>query len=233
MIKKVLARNDKKFYWKAGDAQNQFGVVKEEDIKKAKGKVTSHTGNEFFIYDANFVDQLKKVKRGPQTLVLKDLGYILIHSGVDKNSLVVDAGAGCGVLACVMGRYAKKVVSYEMRKDHLKIAEKNIKFLGAKNVTLKEKDVYEGIDEKNVDVITLDLPEPWKVDFSCLKNGGTFIAYLPTIKQVMDFSERVQGVYVDKVVELIEREWFFQGRKVRPKSDMLGHTAFLVVGRKI
>ena len=32
---------------------------------------------------------------------------------------------------------------------------------------------------------------------------------------------------------LIEREWFFQGRKVRPKSEMLGHTAFLVVGRKI
>ena len=227
MIKKVLVKNNKKFYWKSGDSQNQFGVVKEADIKKAKGFVKSHNGNEFFIYDANFTDQLKKIKRGPQTLVLKDLGYILINSGVDKNSLVVDAGAGCGVLACVMGRYAKKVVSYEMRKDHLKIAEKNVKFLGAKNVTLKEKNVYEGIDEKNVDILTLDLPEPWKVDYSCLKNGGTFVVYLPTIKQVMDFVERVQGV------ELMEREWFFQGRKVRPKSDMLGHTAFLVVGRKL
>ena len=233
MIKKVLVRNDRKFYWKGeGDMQNQFGVVKEDDLKKAGRKVKSHTGKEFLVYDANFIDQLKKIKRGPQTLVLKDLGYILVHSGVNKDSFVVDAGSGCGVVAALLGRYAKKVVSYDIREDHSKIAKKNLKFLGVDNVELKIGDVYEGISEKNVDILTLDLAEPWQVPLDCVKKGGMIIVYLPTIVQVHDFCEKTEA-YVDKVVELIEREWHVFGRKVRPKSEMLGHTAFLIVARKV
>jgi tRNA (adenine57-N1/adenine58-N1)-methyltransferase catalytic subunit len=232
MIKKVLVRGDKKLYWKGGDLHSSEGVLKEEDLEKALGSVTSHTGKTFTIFNANFVDQIKKIKRGPQTLVLKDLGYIFINSGVTKDSFVVDAGTGCGLLASVMGMHAKKVVSYDNRKEHLKIAQKNLDFFNIDNVELKEKDVYEGIDEKDVDILTLDLAEPWRVDTSCVKNGGTIIVYLPTIVQVQEFCEKSND-YVEKVVELIEREWFVQGKKVRPKSQMLGHTAFLIVVRKI
>ena len=105
-------------------------------------------------------------------------------------------------------------------------------FLGIDNVELKEGDVYENIDEKDVDALTLDLPEPWRVNTSCVKNGGTIIVYLPTIHQVMEFCERSQD-HVEKVVELLEREWHVLGRKVRPKSQMQGHTGFIIIVRKI
>ena len=36
---------------------------------------------------------------------------------------------------------------YEKRKDHIKTAEKNIKNLGIKNITIKNKDIYEGIND--------------------------------------------------------------------------------------
>lgn len=225
-------KGKRKFYWSSGDLHTPDGILKEKDIEKTKGKVISHTGKEFFALDANFVDQLKKISRGPQTLVLKDLGYILIHSGVGKDSLVVDAGTGCGAIAAVMGRYAKKVVSYDMNKEHLALAQKNLTFLQSQNVELKEGNVYEKIEEKDVDILTLDLPEPWRVNFDCVKNGGTIIIYLPSITQVQEFCNTTKE-HVEKVIELLEREWHVEGRKVRPKSDMLGHTAFLIIVRKM
>ncbi len=249
MIKKILLRDQKKyfmkegevqtsvkgkrkFYWSSGDLHTPDGILKEKDIEKTKGKVLSHSGKEFFALDANFVDQLKKISRGPQTLVLKDLGYILIHSGVGKDSFVVDAGTGCGALAAVMGRYARKVISYDLNKEHLALAQKNLTFLQSENVELKEGNVYEKIDEKDVDILTLDLPEPWRVNLDCVKNGGTIIIYLPSITQVQEFCNTTKE-HVDKVIELLEREWHVEGRKVRPKSDMLGHTAFLIIVRKL
>ena len=36
-----------------------------------------------------------------------------------------------------------------------------------------------------------------------------------------------------KTIEIIEREWDVQGRKVRPKSQPIGHSGFLTFVRKI
>lgn len=249
MIKKILLRDQKKyfykdgeiqtaekskkkFYWTSKDLHTPDGVIKEKDIETAKGKVFSHSGKEFFVLDANYLDQIKKIQRGPQTLTLKDIGYILIHSGVGKDSCVVDAGTGCGLLAAIMGRYAKKVVSYDLSKEHLALAQKNLSFLKVENVELKEGNVYEKIEEKDIDILTLDLPEPWRVNLDGVKNGGTIIVYLPSITQVMEFCSTTKE-HVEKVIELLEREWHVQGKKVRPKSEMLGHTAFLVIVRKL
>jgi len=230
---KVLVRNFKKFFWKEGDFHTQYGVIKEGDIKKSKGVVKSHSDKEFVVYDANFIDKVSKIRRGPQTLLLKDLAYIVFNSGVDSKSLVVDAGSGCGLLAACLGRVAKKVVSYDTSKENVKLAKRNLKFLGIDNVEVKNGDVYDKIDEKNVDVLTLDLPEPWQVDLSCVKSGGTIVAYLPTTVQVQQFVETVKDGVVEKVVEILEREWYVSGKKVRPMSQMMGHTAFLVFVRRL
>ncbi len=232
MIKKILIRDDDVFAWTQGDLHTQCGVVKEAELATAQGTVLSHTGKAFTVYDANFVDQLLRIHRGPQTLVPKDLAYILFYSGVSKESVVVDAGSGCGAIAALLGRYAKRVVSYDINKDHLKLAQKNLTLLGIDTVELKEGDVYERIDEKGIDVLTLDLAEPWRVDTSCVRNGGTILIYLPTIVQVQEFCSRTKD-HVEKVVELLEREWYVEGKKVRPKSQMLGHTAFLIIVRKL
>lgn len=236
-VKRVVIKDNKQFYWKSKDLHTQLGVIKENDLK-TKNNVESHSGNTFQVFDANFLDQLHKIKRGPAVIIPKDAALIVYFSGIDNKSKVLDAGAGCGVLSASLARVAKEVISYEKREDFFKIAEANFKFLDVKNVKLKLKDVYEGIDEKNLDAVTLDLPEPWRALVhveKVLKNGGTLITYLPTTVQVQEVVEKAlehSFIYV-MTFETLMREWHVEGKKVRPKSQMLGHTAFISVFRKI
>jgi len=233
-IKKVLFdQKRRKYYWQNGDLHTLLGVVKENDIKN--GKVVSHIGKEFICFDAGFSDNIEKIKRGPAIMVEKEIGMIISHTGIDKNSKVLDAGTGCGVLSANLARFCD-VVSYERNEEFLKIAEKNFESLGVK-VELKLKDIYEGIDEKELDLIVLDLLEPWNVlKFvkKSLKSGKFLVCYLPTITQVMSLVESLdESFYLDKVIEVLEREWIVDGRKVRPENQMLGHTGFLVFVRKV
>lgn len=236
-IKKILIRNNKVYYWRSGDLHTDSGIVKESDLNTSSSVVKSHCDKEFFMLPASYLDKIKKIKRGPQTLLPKDLAIISFYSSIDKNSKVLDAGSGCGLLAISLARIAKEVVSYDINDDHLKISNFNKEFLDVKNVTFKKKNIYEGIDEDNLDLITLDLPEPWHVlphAEKSLKQGGYLITYLPSITQVQEFIRETKkhSFIIDKTIEVLEREWFVEGKKVRPKSDMQGHTAFITIIRK-
>ncbi len=237
-VRKVLIRNGKQYFWKAGDLHTDAGMVKEDELKKDDSYVESQLGKGFTMFPASFLDKVNRMKRGPQTLLPKDLAIISYYSGIDRNSRVVDAGTGCGLLAIVLSRIAKEVTTYEREEKNIEIAKHNIELLDAENVTIKNKDIYEGIDETGLDLITLDLPEPWRAlehAKKALKAGAYIITYLPSITQVMDLVNEAdrQGLLVDRTIEILEREWHVEGKKVRPSSDMYGHTAFLTIIRKI
>ncbi len=236
-IRKILFCEGHYYSWRKGDVHTEFGLIKEVDLKKAKDEINSNIGKTFKILEPSFIDLISKAKRGPQIILNKDIGLILTATGIDKNSLVLDAGSGSGFLACNLARFTKKVVSYEKREDFQKIAKENAELLSLKNITFKLKDIYEGIEEKNLDLIVLDLPEPVKAlehSFKALKKGAFLVTYLPTINQVADFM-----LYADKkffhvkTVELLERSWHVESQRVRPESQMIGHTGFLTFLRKM
>ena len=140
------------------------------------------------------------------------------------------------MLSC---KHCKKVVTYDIREDFIEVVKSNIEFLGLKNIVVKNKNIYSSIDEKNVDLITLDVPEPWLAIDSCsnaLKIGGFLVSYSPTIPQVMDFVNEIRKrkdfVHV-KTAEIIEREWDVEDRKVRPKSITIGHSGFMSLARRV
>jgi tRNA (adenine57-N1/adenine58-N1)-methyltransferase len=241
-IKKVLInRFGKKFYFRGSDVHTKFGVIKEQDIVKAKDGdvVKSNMNEEFFIISPSFLDVYKKIKRSPQIIPLKDLAVIVSETGVNKESMVVEAGTGSGASACFFANLVKEVITYEIRQDFLEIAKENIEFLGLKNITVKNNDIYNGIDEGDVDLILLDLPEPWKAiepAIKSLKTGGFIVAYSPTIPQISDFAEEARKrneLLVLKISEISEREWEAKERKVRPKSQAIGHSGFMVFVRKV
>lgn len=237
-IKKILVdRKGRRYYWKKGELNSLFGVVKEKDILENNGIVKSHIGKEFICFDAGFIDQLEKIKRGPAIMIPKDIGVIISYTGIDKNSKILEAGSGCGVLTSFLARISDSVVSYERDKEVIKIAEENFKFLEIDNIKLKEKDIYEGIEEKDLDLIVLDLLEAWKVvkySYESLKSGGFLVCYLPQITQVIELVKEIEKhrFVKEKIIELIEREWEFEEKKARPKSRMIGHTGFLCFFRK-
>ena len=233
--KKFLVRNPDE------DLHTQYGFFKKDDLKKAKSgsKVLSNTKNEFIIFDSYFTDLYRKIRRSAQIIPLKDVGLIVAETGVNNKSKIIDAGSGSGALACFLANLVKEVVTYEIRDDFIKIVKDNIDFLNLKNVKIKKKDIYNGIDEKNADLVVLDLPEPWKALKSAekaLKAGAFLVSYSPTIPQVMDFVNKVREnkhfTYI-KTSEIIEREWEIEGRKVRPRSQAIGHSGFISFVRKI
>lgn len=221
------------YYWSGGDLHTNFGIIKEKDIKD--GRVKTHLGKELYCMPASFLDQVEKINRGPAIITKKDIGVILANIPLDKNTRVVDAGTGCGLLAACLARISTRVTSYECNEKHYEIAKKNAELLEVK-YNLKKKDIYECIDEKNVDVITLDLAEPWRVlshALLSLKIGGYLVAYLPQITQVERLvNDAAEQFLVLKTVEVIEREWLIEPPKVRPKHQGLLHTGFLVFLRK-
>ncbi len=236
-----MLENGKKFLVKdiTKDFHTEFGFVSKLDLKKKSGIVKTNTGKEISIFEPRFIDLYRKIKRGPQIVAQKDIGIIIAETGVDKKSTVIDAGAGSGALCCFMANYVKKVIAYEIREDFFLVSSKNKEYLGLKNLTIKNQDIYQGIDEKDVDLITLDLPEPWNViehAAKALKSGGFLVSYSPSVPQVADF---VNAIYksrkfsIIKTCEIIERLWEVEDRKVRPKSSGIGHTGFLSFVRKI
>ncbi|MEK6968115.1 MAG: methyltransferase domain-containing protein [Nanoarchaeota archaeon] len=223
------------------DLHTKDGFLSKEDISAAIGGATikSNTGVDFFIFEPSLADLYKKISRGPQIIPRKDLGFIVAETGMNKGSIVLDAGTGSGAAACFFGMIAKEVFTYELREDFLQIAQKNIEQMGLANVTLKLGDVYQSIDETGMDIAVLDLPEPWKAVENvnkALKAGGFLVAYSPTTPQVQDFvteTNKHQNLLVLKVVEIGEREWEVRERKVRPKSQSIGHSGFIVIARKV
>ena len=222
------------------DYHTTDGVISKKELKKKDGSVVKTNNNkEFTIFTSSFPDDFRKISRSAQIIPLKDIGLIIAETGLNKNSKVVDAGAGSGALACFLAHICKEVTTYEIRDDFFKIVQENKKNLDLKNLKVKNKDVYKEIDEKDVDLITLDLPSPWnaiKPAEKALKIGGYLVSYSPTVPQVMDFvtviSSNENFLYI-KTCELIKRNWDVEGRKVRPKSEGIGHSGFLTFCRKI
>ena len=235
MITKVLIdEKENIYYYKKGDFHCSEGSIKEKDI--FNGKIKTNTGKELICFNASFIDNLSKIKRGPATTHQKDFGTIIGTTGIGSGSLVVDAGSGSGALALNLANIGCKVTTYELRKEFYEIAKENFEKLN-KNIIIKNKDINEGIDEKDLDLITLDLLEPWKVlehAEKSLKSGGFLVCYLPTITQVIELAKYLEKYkfYLWKVSETIEREWHVEGLKVRPHNQILGHTAFVVFLRK-
>ena len=235
---KLLIYNGNKFLWKTGDLHTNFGFIREKDITKAKNgsRVKSNLKKEFLVVEPSILDLVQKIKRGPQIMITKDIGYILTNTGISKDSTVLEAGSGSGYLTAFLSSFCKKVISYERKKEFYELVKQNIIYLGLKNVELKNKDVYKKIDEKDLDLIILDLPEPWNAlmnSYKVLKFGKFLVCYLPTINQVQDLLKNNKKFEYIKTVEIIEREWQTDEGKVRPVSSIISHTGFMVFLRKI
>ncbi len=234
-IKKVAFSQGKKYYWKEGDLHTSNGLIKEKDMKKSKA--TSNKNKIFLISDANFLDNYDKIKRGPQIMTKKDIGTIITNLGIDKNSKVLEIGSGSGALTIYLANIAKEVTTYEIREDHEKIVKKNIESFGIKNVKQINKDASKEIKEKGFTAATIDVKEPWTVIDNVEKslNSGSLIAsYSPSINQVTLLLEKIKekkNLIPIKTLETLEREW--DTLKLHPKFQMLGHTAFITIIRKI
>jgi tRNA (adenine57-N1/adenine58-N1)-methyltransferase len=189
--------------------------------------------------EKNLNEILKELKRLPQIVTPKDSSLILAYTGIPTDAKIVDAGSGSGFLAIFLAWYCPegKVTTYEKREEFAKVVEKNIKKSGLKNIKVKSKDILEGIEEDDLDLVALDMKDCEKVvreAYKKLNDGGWIVVYSPHIEQVIDVLNEMKGIGFKKIkcVENVVREWQSNYGFTRPKSQGLMHTGWLSFGRK-
>jgi tRNA (adenine57-N1/adenine58-N1)-methyltransferase len=207
--------------------------------------VATNLGRRLLALRPTFAEHVVERKRRAQPIYPKDLAAILVHADVSPGDLVVEAGTGTGALAMAALRAvgpAGRVVSYELREDFHAAATASIEeVLGAvpPNVDLRLGDVYEGIPERDVDRVLLDLPEPWRAlpgAAQALRPGGMVFAHCPNATQVQRFCDEMRevgGFGLIETVEVLERPWTVRGRSLRPSHRMVAHTGFLTFARRL
>ena len=236
MSKIIIDKQNRWHFWKSGDLHLEEGVIKEKELKRKCSKVSTHLGKILKKFDSKFPDDIKSLSRGPAIINPKDIGTIISNTGINSKSKIVDAGAGSGFLAGYLSNITDNVTTYEKNRNHYIMAKKNLKKINP-NVKIKNKDISEGISEKNLDLITLDLPNPEEVlphAVKSLKSGAYLVCYLPNITQVQELLKHTKKhqLILEKITETLEREWTIKDRICRPKHQMLGHTAFLIFFRR-
>ncbi|MCD6403525.1 MAG: tRNA (adenine-N1)-methyltransferase [Candidatus Aenigmarchaeota archaeon] len=240
----LLAENEK-YLVKVGNKKlnTNSGYINLKNLvgKKYGEKVTTHIGKKFVIVEPCLIDFMKKkLKRIPQIVSPKDASLILAYTGIRQNSVVLDAGSGSGFLAIFLAYYLPdgRIITYEKRKEYVEVVERNVKTLGLNNIEVRNRDIIEdGFDEKDIDLITLDMKDAEKVvkhAYKSLKHGGWLVIYSPYIEQVLKVKKEIQKRnFTDvKVVESIVREWKVE-KYTRPSTLGIMHTGFLTFARKV
>jgi tRNA (adenine57-N1/adenine58-N1)-methyltransferase len=233
---------------KAGERYSlHSGQIAHDDlIGRPEGIiVTTQLGARLLAVRPTFAEQVTGRQRQAQPIYPKDLGAILVGADIHPGARVLEAGTGTGALTLALLRAVGEsglVVSYEQREDFLEAARRAIvETLGAvpPNLVLKQGDVYVGVDERDLDRVLLDLPEPWQAvpaARGALRPGGIVFAHCPNVSQVQRFFDclrEVRGFGMLEVFEVLQRGWTVRGRSLRPSHRMVAHTGFLCFARRL
>jgi len=206
-------------------------------------EVPLSTGIKAEIHRPLLIDFIERgFSRATQVIYPKDAGYMIYMSGVSSGSRVLEAGVGSGFLTATIANIVKphgKVYAYEIRKEFIELALRNLKMLNLNEfVEIKQRDVKEGIDEKDLDAAFIDIPDPWEALnnlYQALKPSAPILFFFPTINQVEKLYEAIKehkGFSDLRCVEILLREYRVTKGMTRPSTRMIGHTGYIVFARK-
>ncbi len=230
---------------RAGSLQHTHqGLIRHDElIGMAPGcQAATHLGHVFSALRPSLFDMIMSIQRVSQIIYPKDIGYILLKLSAGTGHRVIEAGTGSGALTIALAHSVQpggRVYSYDQRDDMLQVAQKNLNNVGLLDcVDLKQRDIAQGFDERDVDALFLDVREPWfylDQAWAALINGGFFGALVPTANQVSSLLEGLERVPADdiEVCEILLRPYKPVAARLRPVDQMIGHTGYLIFARRV
>jgi tRNA (adenine57-N1/adenine58-N1)-methyltransferase len=219
-----------------------LGVVDGNKIVgREDGTLIKLAGKDFFVFRATIMELMESLERGPQIITPKDAATIVFRLGLRAGDTVLEAGVGSGALTMALLNSVMptgKVISVEVREEYAARARRNIDRAGmAEYWDLRIGDVKSIDVGAAVDAVSLDMPDPWQaldnVD-RCLRPGGRISIYVPNMNQVTEAVNglREHGYQQIDALENIQRRIEVHPGGVRPSYDTLGHTGYMVFGRR-
>ncbi|HDR53796.1 MAG TPA: methyltransferase domain-containing protein [archaeon] len=203
----------------------------------------------FHSFPASFTDRVAAFKRGPQLMHQRDIGQLVVLTGLGPGWQVAEGGSGMGHLTSWLAYLTGPkghVYSYENRQEHQELAKANFSSLdlpGLAPVTFKLGDVFQAGDDHpgRLDLLFYDLPNPWdgvSGAAKALKPGGWWACYLPSMAQVTQWLDSLNAgdtpAWFDpRIVQTLQLDWKPDQRTLRPESIGVTHTAFLCLARHL
>ncbi len=216
-------------------------ILHDDLIGKEYGDLVKMSKSSAYLLKPFLEDIYLGLKRPSQVLYPKDVAYMIYSSGIKPGDKVVEAGTGSGFLTISLAYFLGeegKVITYDIRKDMQESAKYNAYLLNIDGrIEFKNKDIKNGIDEKDVDAVFLDMPCPWEVvskAYDALKQSGALIVFVPTVNQVeKSYLEMEKYNFIEiHAEELLLREYKVKEGATRPKNIGVMHTGFIIRGRK-
>ena len=232
----VKAEMDRSFHTHRGFVQLGELIGKEYGTR-----MTSNLNVEFVALKPTIRDYVFKMSRRTQIIYPKDIALIVLFGDVKPGSRVVEAGTGTGALTTALSHYVKpsgRIYSYEIRAEFVETAARNLEKAGVSEyVELVNRDITQGIGEKDLDAVVLDMATPWLVvphAYSALKGSGVLVSFSPTVDQAVKTTEALEenGFVGVETLECLVRRILAERGKTRPETLMTGHTGYITLARK-
>jgi tRNA (adenine57-N1/adenine58-N1)-methyltransferase len=218
-IAQLISAQNKRFIFRIvpdGKFETHRGYINHNDLigKPWGTRVLSHMGSPFVLLQPSLADILVETRRNTQIMYPKDIGFILVFMDIVPGKHILEAGTGSGsfttALAYAVGPQGR-VTTYE---------------------------IVEGFDEKNVDAVFLDLPNPQDYLLQAkeaLKPGGHLGSIMPTTNQVSTLlvALRRSNYAFIEVCEILLRYYKAIADRLRPTDRMVAHTGYLVFARSV
>jgi len=242
----VLLYSEKK-KWLLKVSSRQFhthrGIVDLAEVigKRYGEKVRSSLSYDFTLLKPTVHDHLLNLVRLTQILYPKDIGLIIQYLDISPGRRVLEIGTGSGALTISIANLVKPsghLYTYEARKRFAEIAQRNVQRVGLEEyVTVHNIDAKQGIEEREVDAVAIDVGDPWELiplAAHALKPGYPLCSFSPTINQV---EKTVEALHSSHFVDVSTLECFLRDIRVatgktRPATTMIGHTGYLTFARK-
>lgn len=208
--------------------------------------ITSTGGMPYLALRPILEDYVLSMGRKAAIIYPKDAFAIVGLAGLRAGDTVIEAGAGSGALSCFLLTAVGptgSVLSFELRPEFAEVARRNVaRWFGEEppHWSLTVGPLQDTAPLRPVaDAMVLDMLSPWECLDSAaaaLQPGGRLITYVATTTQL---SLVVESLRADRrwteprATESLVRTWHLEGLAVRPDHGMIGHTAFLVVCRRL
>lgn len=230
---------------KVGASQgSHLGVLRHDEIigNDFGAVLWTHKGKPFYILKPTAGEFMRRVRRQTQIVFPKDAGFLLMNLDIFPGARVVECGSGSGALTSVLAHFVGSdghVYTYEKRENFSELARSNCERWGVEGrITFRQQDLADGFSERDVDAVFLDVPNPHDfltTAWEALAPGRRLGVLVPTFNQIENVLDAMRHVpFADvQVVEILQRSFKVNPRRIRPDDMMIGHTGFLIIGSKV
>lgn len=225
---------------------NGYLYVMEIVEKGYQSILTSSKGVEYAVLKPSMYEYiLYGMKRHTQIIYPKDSAFIAFRMGIRQGARIAEIGTGSGSMTLVLSQFVGKsghISTYEARPEFVELSRKNVLLFDrslCERIVFKNRDVIaEGIDERELDNIFIDIREPQEVlplVHSALAYGGSAGMVVATVNQLSMIIDAMNasGFREPEITELLIRDYKFVSERLRPKDSMVGHTAYIATAKKL